>query len=946
MMYKKIVSPVLLLLLVIGTALTVFQIQKQQETRGRAQEPVGTLQPGRVIFGNAVEAIKITTDPITPTYTNILKTRGFQLAIPNSELLWKALHPYNNRPNHDDNYNFAPADAILAFAQANNMQMRGDHLLWFEPTELPPWLATLENTTPAAQKRQVMINVIRDHIYTVVGHFKGKISSWIVVNEAFDNNGVACSKSVYCRMIGPDYIDLAFKYAREADPNVTLIYNDYGIEASSADPAHPGWNDGKATAIFNYIKDAKSRGIPIDSIGFQMHQAIPGHLNKYSPTYQSFSTVMDRFAQINGLSMDVTEMDAGISDVPGNIPTAAEYLQQAETFRGIARACAANTRCKSYAVWGVSDTHAPNWKPNDHPLLFDENYVVKPAYFSTIKALGIGTGLPSGWTTQDIGAQHPYPSTSNYLDGQFTIATSGNDIWNTADSFTYTYQSLSGDGEISARLLTDDRPGTYAKAGLMIRESAAASSPNVALVFQENNHVELTWRTPAAGATTFAQVVGPTIPIFLKLKKTGNTIAGFYSSNGTTWNQVGTTAISFTSSLAGFAVTANTNTTNSISRTKMNVAQFDTVQFIPASQPTPTFTPSPTPPDTLPIGQLDQAPISSCEQLKGWTCDANNWNQPLTVDLYQNLTNSQIKLGSYTANETYTTEATTACNGNPSHGFSIPFPAGLKDGVWKSLAVYAINIPDSSRNQFLGDIGLTCGAPPTPTQTLTPTPFQLTIQSGDINTSFNPWVVSLTGTNLNANNGPFTARIFSSNGTLWQDNISVAQSSFVSFSLPSNTGPNGCNIGISTCQIQVQIQQTSSGILSNKYTLTLPAVEPTPTMTPTPTLTPTPKPTNTPVPTATNTPIPPTNTLAAATNTPIPPTDTATPSYLRSDFGGRDGVKDGVIDIQDFNILAGEFYHTGTNLKSDIAKGGDSLNKVDIQDYNAFVADYQAYLAR
>lgn len=206
----------------------------------------------------------------------------------------------------------------------------------------------------------------------------------------------------------------------------------------------------------------------------------------------------------------------------------------------------------------------------------------------------------------------------------------------------------------------------------------------------------------------------------------------------------------------------------------------------------------------------------------------------------------------------------------------------------------------------------------TPTSTPTPPLPQLTIENGGVTTTLNPWAIWLTGNNLDQQNAPFTAAVFGPNDALWQDKISVTSANtFVSFSLPNNIGPEGCNTTISPCQIQVQLKQTLTGFVSNKYSITLP--------------------------------IAPSNTPPLPTNTSVPPTNTQTvptPSYLRSDFGGLGGAKDGKVDIQDFNILAGEFYSTGTNRKADIIKEGLSLNKVDIQDYNAFVGDYQAYLAR
>src|SRR5262245_35224773 len=182
-------------------------------------------------------------------YVNTLR-REFNMIVAENAFKWDALHPARTT------YNFTDADALVSFAQANNMKLRGHTLVWHN--QLPGWL-TSGNFT-----RDEVIEILRDHIATLVGRYKGRVWAWDVVNEAIDDaTSQLRTSSFWFQKIGPDYIKMAFEFARQADPDARLYYNDYSIEGMNA----------KSEAVYNMIRDLRNQGEPVDGVGWQMHVA-------------------------------------------------------------------------------------------------------------------------------------------------------------------------------------------------------------------------------------------------------------------------------------------------------------------------------------------------------------------------------------------------------------------------------------------------------------------------------------------------------------------------------------------------------------------------------------------------------------------------------------------------------------------------------------------------
>jgi endo-1,4-beta-xylanase len=279
-------------------------------------------------------------------YSNFLRTQYTGLT-PGNEMKWDTTEPSRGT------FNFAPADAIVRYAQSHNMKVRGHTLVWY--SQLPGWVS---NITSSRDLLQVMNN----HISVEAGHFKGKVVSWDVVNEAFNDNGTR-RNSVFQRLIGNSYIEDAFKTARATDPHALLCYNDYNIEGINA----------KSNAVYNMVKDFKARGIPIDCVGFQSHLIV-------GQVPSDFQANLQRFAAL-GVTVQITELDIRMP-TPA---TTAKLQQQAKDYRTVVAACLAVSRCNNITVWGVYD--GDSWIPAFFPgygaaLLFDNNYKPKPAYYS------------------------------------------------------------------------------------------------------------------------------------------------------------------------------------------------------------------------------------------------------------------------------------------------------------------------------------------------------------------------------------------------------------------------------------------------------------------------------------------------------------------------------------------------------------------------------------
>jgi len=328
----------------VAVAATVLAVSPAADAAGSTLGAAAA-QSGRY-FGTAVAAGRLSNS----TYSTILD-REFNMITPENEMKWDTTEPSRG------NFNFGPGDQIVSHAQAHGQRMRGHTLVWHN--QLPGWVANLS----ASDLQSAMDN----HITQEMTHFKGKIYAWDVVNEAFADGGSGQHRSSpFQDKLGNGFIEHAFRTARTVDANAKLCYNDYNIE---------NWTDAKTQGVYNMVKDFKSRGVPIDCVGFQSHFGSSG-----PPS--SFQTTLTNFAAL-GVDVQLTELD----------------IAQASTtnYTNTVNACTHVARCTGITVWGIRDSDS--WRSSDNPLLFDSNGNKKAAYTATLNALNAATGTTTGGTT-------------------------------------------------------------------------------------------------------------------------------------------------------------------------------------------------------------------------------------------------------------------------------------------------------------------------------------------------------------------------------------------------------------------------------------------------------------------------------------------------------------------------------------------------------------------
>ena len=302
-------------------------------------------------LGTAIGLPALDTDPEHLT----VAAREYSSVTPENAMKWEQIHPERDR------YDFAAADRTVAFARANRMMVRGHTLLWHQQN--PAWLVNGTFT------RDELIQILHDHIATVVGHFRGKVKQWDVVNEALDDNG-RLRDNLWLRGIGADYIRMAFQFAHDADPSARLYLNDYLTETLTP----------KSDAVFGIAYLFRALGAPIHGIGIQMHrfQAVP----------ESAADIEANLRRISDAGFDayITEMDVAIL-----LPADAEKLaSQATVYADVVTACLHVRRCRGITTWGFTDRYS--WIPGFLPgfgaaLPFDESLQPKPAYTAIANAL-------------------------------------------------------------------------------------------------------------------------------------------------------------------------------------------------------------------------------------------------------------------------------------------------------------------------------------------------------------------------------------------------------------------------------------------------------------------------------------------------------------------------------------------------------------------------------
>ena len=328
-----------------------------------------------VLVGAGVQPLQSTWDA---AYTKTL-AREFSMVEPGDEMKWWVIR------KTQDAFDFSQADRVVEFAREHGMKVRGHSLVW--GWQNPEWLSKGQFTP------QQLSGLMKQHIDTVLSHYRGKVFAWDVVNEAIDEKGALRSSLWYDKPgigltgKGTAYMEQAFRWAHEADPDALLFYNDGGGETLNA----------KSDAIYAIVKDFKKRGVPIHGVGLQMHLDLHADVAGIAANIRRLTAL--------GVEVHVTEMDVALRVATDAQPVDPGDLErQASIYRDVARACLASPGCTAIQTWGFTDKHS--WiGSHSHgtqgaALLFDASYRPKPAYEGLRKALAEGRSSVSGAPTQ------------------------------------------------------------------------------------------------------------------------------------------------------------------------------------------------------------------------------------------------------------------------------------------------------------------------------------------------------------------------------------------------------------------------------------------------------------------------------------------------------------------------------------------------------------------
>lgn len=316
-----------------------------------------------------------------------LVKKHFNSIVSENILKWEAVHPEGNK------YNFEPTDRFVAFGEKNKMHIVGHTLVWFHQT--PDWVFHDESGKPL--DREALLKRMKDHIFTVMGRYKGRIHGWDVVNEAIAPDG-QFRKCKWSEIIGEDYVQKAFEYAHEADPDAQLYYNEYNLEKQP-----------KCEGVIHLISVLQSKGVHIDGLGIQ------GHWFLYYPRIDEIEEYVLTLSKL-GVKVMVTELDISVlpfypvdseavdlssfdpetrkrySPYPNGLPDSVQKDLANRYAKLFSFFHEQRDKISRVTFWGVHDgqswrSYMPIGGRTDYPLLFDRQCKSKPAFDAVVKVL-------------------------------------------------------------------------------------------------------------------------------------------------------------------------------------------------------------------------------------------------------------------------------------------------------------------------------------------------------------------------------------------------------------------------------------------------------------------------------------------------------------------------------------------------------------------------------
>jgi endo-1,4-beta-xylanase len=309
----------------------------------------------------------------------------FNSITPENCMKHEAIHPEKDR------YDFTQSDLLVDFGVKNNLFVVGHTLVWHSQTA--PWVFLDDNGGQVS--RDTLISRMKSHIYTVVGRYKGRVNGWDVVNEAIDDTeGKGLRNSLWLQIIGPEFIDLAFQFAHEADPDAELYYNDYNLYLPF-----------KRAEAVKIAENLKAKGLRIDAIGEQAHYGIDANL--VPMVEASIQAFIGAGVKVAITELDVTVLPFPTAQMTADVSQSFELQAQMDPYReglpdSIQSAQSAfyqdlfkvflkyQDHVDRVTFWGVNDQQSwRNYWPIkgrvDYPLAFDRNNQPKQLLFDLVE---------------------------------------------------------------------------------------------------------------------------------------------------------------------------------------------------------------------------------------------------------------------------------------------------------------------------------------------------------------------------------------------------------------------------------------------------------------------------------------------------------------------------------------------------------------------------------
>lgn len=344
----KIISLLILLTFFLGC---------KKEEISKCDDSIGLFTFSSYPIGTAIDFIELGNDPL---YKSIA-IKQFNSITPENIFKAEYLHP---EPLF---FNWTEADSLVSFCQNNNKRLHGHTLIWHQ--QLPQWILDYQGSTSDWEQ------LMKVHIQTIMTHFKNKVTAWDVVNEAFNEDGTL-RNSIWKQKIGVSYLEKAFLYAKEADPNALLFYNDFNLES----------NPTKRNSVLALLNNLRNRGVKIDGIGIQMH------ISNY---YPESTQIANSFQEIvaDNYKIHVSELDISVNPLGKDIvPSETLFNEQANLLGRVVINYNKIPKQYQYGItfWGISDKNSwirSFYNREDYPLLYDDNYLPKPCYCKLLRTL-------------------------------------------------------------------------------------------------------------------------------------------------------------------------------------------------------------------------------------------------------------------------------------------------------------------------------------------------------------------------------------------------------------------------------------------------------------------------------------------------------------------------------------------------------------------------------